>query len=330
MPIPYMGSKRKSSRKIFNTISNFNPDGKILVDLFCGGFAISEEFLKRGWEVVSNDKNKHVIALLKQTVFDGLDEKKVTEFVTRERFNDVLKNPSKYDDWYVGYVQCIWSFGNNQKGYLFGKDTEGIKKAGHELVINKNAKLLNGLIPEQYIKGIIKQDNWKKRRIALAKVARVMGASDKKLQQLQNLQPLQQLERLEQLQQLQRLERLQQLEQLERLQQLEIFNKSYDEIVIPENAIVYCDPPYKETAEYKEGGFNHDKFWAWVNELSKTNKIYISEYTAPEGFKRVLEFSQRSTLQGGSQKHNNQPNECLFAPISQDCPEWNENDLKTN
>jgi hypothetical protein len=35
--------------------------------------------------------------------------------VSRAKFEDVIKNPDKYEDWYVGYIQCVWSFGNNQK-----------------------------------------------------------------------------------------------------------------------------------------------------------------------------------------------------------------------
>jgi adenine-specific DNA methylase len=106
MPIPYMGSKRKTAQLIYQTIINFNPKGKILVDLFCGGFAISEKFLRNGWKVISNDKNIYVVELLRKTIFEGLPEKKVTKFVTREMFIDVQKNPDKYEKWFVGFVQC--------------------------------------------------------------------------------------------------------------------------------------------------------------------------------------------------------------------------------
>jgi len=300
MPIPYMGSKRKSSQKIYQTIKNFNVDSDTIVDLFCGGFAIGEIFYKNGFKVIANDKNQFVTALLDQTINKGLDEQKCLEFITRSKFEDVLKNTNNYEDWYVGYVMCIWSFGNNQKGYIFGKETEAYKRAGHELVINKDPKLLKELlpnIPQKYIEGILKQTDWHKRRIALGKVAKVLKNRILELQQL---------------------ERLEQLEQLERLQQLEIYNNSYDEVEIPKDAIIYCDPPYQGTAEYKEGSFNHAKFWDWVRKISKTNKIYISEYNAPNDFEVILSFSQKSTLQGGVQKHNNQPDEKLFVPIGQE------------
>ena len=301
MPIPYMGSKRKSATKIFNTIKNLNPDSSTLVDLFCGGFAIGELFFQNGYNVIANDLNKYVIALLNQTIKIGLDEEKCLEFITRDILKDIIKNPDKYDDWYVGYAMCCWTFGNNsQKAYLFGKDVEPLKYAGHKLVVNKNPIDVIGIISQKNIDGILKQTDWHKRRIALGKVANTMRT------------------RVFELQQLQRLERLQQLQQLQRLERLQFCSKSYNEINIPKDAIIYCDPPYIGTAEYSEGSFNHDEFWDWVRSVSKKNKIYISEYNAPDDFISILAFDQKSTLQGGTQKHNNQPKECLFVPIDQE------------
>lgn len=290
MAVPYLGSKRKSAGKIYSTIRNLEPKSDTLVDLFCGGFAISEYFHKRGWKVVANDKNKHVIALIREAI-NGMDEGIVTKFVTRENFIDIANNPDKYDDWFVGYVQCVWSFGNNQVGYIFGKDVEPIKRAGHELVINRDSSLIKELtpiIPQKYIDGILKLDNWHKRRLALTMV------SHKPKTRVLELQ------------------RLQQLEQLERLQ---LYSTDYREVVIPSGAVVYCDPPYQGTAEYKEGGFNHKEFWEWVRETSKTNSVYVSEYNAPEDFVAVLRFSQKSTYSGGFNK--SQASECLFSPKMQ-------------
>lgn len=295
MPVPYLGSKRRSAGKIFSTIRNLNPESNTIVDLFCGGFSISEYFYKRGWKIVANDKNKYVVALLNKTINEGLNEDIVTKFVSRDRFNEVLDNPDKHEAWYVGYIMCVWSFGNNQKGYLFGKDVEPIKRAGHELVIHKNADLINKLIPnipKKYIEGIVGLDNWHKRRIALSQVSQKLKMRVLELQQLEQLQ------------------RLERLEQLEQLQRLEVTSMDYRDVVIPDESIIYCDPPYQDTEEYSEGGFNHDEFWDWVREKSKTHKVYISEYKAPDDFKIVLQFSQKSTYAGGNNKK--QPDECLF------------------
>lgn len=119
------------------------------------------------------------------------------------------------------------------------------------------------------------------------------------------------LDWMQRLQNLERLQRLQRLLNKENIKQI-IKWKSYNEIDIPENAIVYCDPPYNNTATYSEWWFNHKEFWDYIRKLSKTNKVFVSEYTAPNDFKTIYEFSQKSCLQGWSQSHNNQPNEKLF------------------
>lgn len=296
MPIPYMGSKRKSAQLIFNTIKNFNPKSNEIADLFCGGFAISEIFIRNGWNVISNDAEPYIVALINQTL-KGLDEKKVTEWVSRSLYEDIKSNPTKYDAWYVGYVMTIWAFGNTPFGsYLFGREVEPTKKAGHDLVIHKDKTEVVGLIPNKYIKGILKQETWGKRRMALVKVARVLKNREYELQQLQQLQRLQ---------------------RLERLQRLNVSNLSYEEVKIPKGVIIYCDPPYASTAEYKKNGFNHQLFWDWVRKKSKTNKVYVSEYRAPNDFIKVLEFSQKSTLSAKGPKHDS-PNECLFAMKGQE------------
>lgn len=67
-------------------------------------------------------------------------------------------------------------------------------------------------------------------------------------------------------------------------------HSSYADLEIPPNSIIYCDPPYAGTAEYKDGGFDHSAFWQWVRvKHSKGHKVYISEYNAPDDFTCVWE-----------------------------------------
>lgn len=61
-------------------------------------------------------------------------------------------------------------------------------------------------------------------------------------------------------------------------------NCSYDKLEIPPNSIIYCDPPYEGTTEYKDK-FESGKFWQWCREKSlEGHTVYISEYNAPEDF----------------------------------------------
>ena len=92
---------------------------------------------------------------------------------------------------------------------------------------------------------------------------------------------------------------------------MEIFIGDYRDVSIPDGAIVYCDPPYEDTAEYKEGGFNHSEFWAWARETSKDHDVYVSSYKAPDDIKPVLTFPRRDTL-SASQKSALIQTECLF------------------
>lgn len=91
-----------------------------------------------------------------------------------------------------------------------------------------------------------------------------------------------------------------------------LYSKDYRDADIQPWSIVYCDPPYKWTAEYSESWFNHKEFREYIRILSKTNKVFVSEYDAPEDFVSIYSFSQKSTLAWWNQKHNNQPKEKLF------------------
>lgn len=290
-----MGSKRKSCYHIANIIEAHSKlSDKVFLDLFCGGFAVWEVFLKKWYKVIANDKNKYVIALLEKTINGKLDEKKCLQWVSREQFIHVLQHKDKYEDWYVWYVMCVWSFWNNQKYYLFSPEIERQKYSLYELVVNsKIDDFILKNFPRKYIEGILKQKDWHTRRMALKKVMTVM----KDRNDLESLESL---------------ERLQSLERLERLGNVEFLSKNYDEVIIPEWAIVYCDPPYQWTAEYAIWWFYHHNFWEYMRKISKKNKVFISEYNAPEDFKCIFEFSQKSSLAWWSQSHNNQPKEKLF------------------
>ena len=53
------------------------------------------------------------------------------------------------------------------------------------------------------------------------------------------------------------------------LKGINFINSNYESLEIPDNSIIYCDPPYKNTTAYKTNSFDHDKFWQWVR--NKTN-----------------------------------------------------------
>ncbi len=158
MPIPYMWSKAKSAIHIYNIINAFTKDRKqnLLVELFTWWFAVWEVFIQKWRDTIANDKNKYVMALLEKTI-NWLPEQ-VYDRVSREKFFDILKNPNKYEDWYVWYAQTIWSFWNNQKCYLYWKDIEQTKKSADDLVVRKIVdETIKKLLPKKYIDWILSQ-----------------------------------------------------------------------------------------------------------------------------------------------------------------------------
>jgi len=67
---------------------------------------------------------------------------------------------------------------------------------------------------------------------------------------------------------------------------------SYNELEIPPQSLIYCDPPYDTKAtkfKYKDA-FNHGNFWQWCRDIAKAgHTVFISEYNAPSDFRCVWE-----------------------------------------
>jgi len=69
----------------------------------------------------------------------------------------------------------------------------------------------------------------------------------------------------------------------------------YWELDIPTSSIIYCDPPYENTTKYKDG-FDHTKFWQWCEKKTlEGNKVFVSEYHAPENWKSIW-FKKVTTM----------------------------------
>lgn len=84
--------------------------------------------------------------------------------------------------------------------------------------------------------------------------------------------------------------------------QTEIYKKinftcaDYQNLEIPENALIYLDPPYKATKPYQiNPHFNYAKFYDWIREKAKTNPIFISEQEMPNDFPIIWEKDVKRT-----------------------------------
>ena len=92
--------------------------------------------------------------------------------------------------------------------------------------------------------------------------------------------------------------------QVAKLENVYFANSSYHLLTIPENAVIYCDPPYEGTTKYKDD-FDHSAFWNWVREKSESFDIYVSEYSAPDDFESIWSLTVKSSLSANGKSGGN-------------------------
>lgn len=153
------------------------------------------------------------------------------------------------------YVKWCWSFGNNGKQYLYGADIEEYKRTIHEICFAET--------PHDRRMAYRKAMRWLYDKGYLTTRERANHAGD--------------------------LESLQSLESLERLQRIERLD--YRDVIIPDNAVVYCDIPYKGTNDYGME-FDHNAFYEWA----RNHPCYVSEYQMPDDFTCVASKESRCTF----------------------------------
>ena len=81
------------------------------------------------------------------------------------------------------------------------------------------------------------------------------------------------------------------------------FLGGYEDVNPSPGDVVYCDPPYKGTSEYKDAGFNSDLFYSWAEGLAGQGVyVFVSEYEAPEGWIEVYRKERLSSTDLASKR----------------------------
>ena len=317
--LPYTGSKSRIAHWVIDHL----PRGRVLIDAFAGGCAITHRaLLSQKWQtVVANDINGKYIQLFADAVRGKYKDEKL--WISREDFERLKAKDA--------FVACCWSFGNNLKGYMYSQGIEPYKRALHYAIVLDDFAPMQELMPEvaQAVHDAIHWiRNTHDRRITAQKVivktlkrltddnyAHQIIQSNPLYKTIRHtssntpiLQSLHSLDRLQSLQSLQSLERLGRLQRLERLERLRVTSLSYDEIDIPADAVVYCDPPYnacgKGLYEGAATAFDHNAFYDWCVRVSKTNPIFISEYSIEDDRFEVVAEKQKITTMSSVKSFN--------------------------
>lgn len=286
--LPYMGSKSAIAPKLIAQL----PHNDNFYDIFAGGCSMTHAaMLSHKWQhFFANDITDAPLLFKRATQGEFTNE---TRWISRETFF----NEKDHDP----YVRLCWSFGNNQRDYLYSRTIEPYKKACHYAVVLDDWGYFKELCPEVYERTKEALDNiadTKQRRItfgsAIVKELKRIGDMD----MVEN-NPLYKSchwkggKNARSLQSLERLQRLQSLESLERLQRLEITQLSYDKLDIKPKSTVYADPPYQNTNKYITE-FNHEDFFQWAR--TRPYPVFISEYNAPSDFKCIWQTNKSCSL----------------------------------
>lgn len=87
------------------------------------------------------------------------------------------------------------------------------------------------------------------------------------------------------------------MKQLPSILGVNFYHCNYDELNIPEESYIYCDPPYSATDDtYMNKKFNHKLFWEWCRvKASDGHRVFISEKSAPDDFRLIWEKELQAT-----------------------------------
>ena len=269
--LPYKGSKDKICEKICSLF----PIKENFYDLFMGGGSITHyQLLQNQYKnYYANDFNQLVVKAFDMAIHGKF--KNETRWISHEEF-DKLKNVDPY-------VAFCFSFGNDLKSYTYGKDIEPYKKALYYLIVFQDESLMKEIFPNIDFSFVHKIKDVNERRLKVKKVIDnlLITSDDNRIRSNESLQSVIQLESCQ---------------RLASIERLAIYNKSYDEIEIKPNSVIYLDPPYKSTNKYEiSKDFDYEKFYSWCER--QTELCFISEYSMPKDrFTCIAEIEHRSII----------------------------------
>jgi site-specific DNA-adenine methylase len=278
--LPYKGSKDKIADKICSLF----PIKENFYDLFMGGGSITHyQLLQNQYKnYYANDFNPLVVKAFDMAIHGKF--KNETRWISHEEF-DKLKNIDPY-------VAFCFSFGNDLKSYAYGKEIEPYKKALHYLIVFQDESLMKEIFPNIDFSFVNKIKDVNERRLIVQYFMRKnqIGIDSPLKSSIEESRLLQHSNRLE------CFEKLESCQRLASIERLAIYNKSYDEIEIKPNSVIYLDPPYKDTNKYEiSKDFDYEKFYSWCER--QTELCFISEYSMPKDrFTCIAEIEHRSII----------------------------------
>ena len=167
-------------------------------------------------------------------------------------------------------IKLLYSFGNNRNDYLWSPELESVK-APAERMLSAPSMHERRIAYKAFLRALKKYvDN-----NGTKKLAKSNGIGE--------------------------------LQGLERLQGLEISNLDYRIVDVPEDAVVYADPPYRNTGHKAYADFSSTEFDEWLSVVPFP--VYVSEFTCPDG---CVEIASKERMASMAAKTSTTVTERLF------------------
>ena len=289
-----MGSKNA----IVADVCEVFPPATHFYDLFCGGCSITHFLMLRHRFQQFHINDITDTPTLFADAVNGLYNNE-TRWISRADFF-ALKDTDPY-------VRYCWSFGNNGEDYMYSREVEPWKRALHYAYVFGDDEPMRefGITDEPLTYRKIKHNEAKYKELYINWYRRCgapPGAHADNLETMESLQSLQSLQRL------------QRLQRLQSLQSLQSTIGDYQAVPIEPDSIIYCDIPYRGTAEYVDGGFDYERFYDWA--CRQSVPVFISEYQMPDDrFVCIKEIQKRCCL--AATNNSLKTTERIFIPKGQ-------------
>ena len=313
--LPYMGSKSK----LVKSIVPLFPPADNFVDLFAGGGAVTHYAMTTAKykHFVFNDINPLMPKAFGMALNGEFENEK--RWISREEFFRLRDTDP--------YVAICFSFGNNLSDYMYSKDIEPIKEAYHYALFFGDYSLAKERMGIDFTP-LDKCPTIKEKYAMLKNIVK-------------NTPPLSVETRLQSMENLERLHRCcvksrvrrgcggakvaaaisghnaNGSEKLPLSDVIEFHSSDYQSVPIPDNSVIYCDIPYKDTGTYqrhKKTEFDYERFYDWAHR--QTQPTFISEYWMPEDrFRCIAEIKRTDTLSASN--NSKKVTERVFVPIHQ-------------
>lgn len=312
--LPYQGSKNRIARRLVDAL----PAAPVLYDVFCGGCAVTHAAMLSGkyQRFVINDRRGWLPDAFQQAIHGGYAHE--DRWISREDFERLRSTDA--------YAAMCFSFGNDCRSYMYARGLEPYKRALHCAIFWRDFAPWAALCPETadaLASGLAPIEDRKQRRVQarhfIVESLKAQLAAEMLTPDILDKPIYRQILKAtsKSLQSLGSLERLQSLQSLGSLPDtLTAHSGDYRELCFDEPGIIYCDPPYKDTADkskdYAEP-FCHDEFYGWCE--AQKLPVYISEYQMPEErFACIAEWDKVTTMAAKTTTH---ATERLWRPRAQ-------------